>query len=826
MLLRCLSLSFAALTIGASSQSTTPQFRVGTSGGLPANASGTGSASGDLNGDGHVDVVTSSAQVFLGDGQGGFRLHIELTPARTFFRAIGLGDIDRDGDLDIVLGIGGVSLWRNDGTAAFVDDTSTSIPNQPADLPPVSQICLADLDADGDLDLVIGRQTFPGESSLSLATNNGSGHFSNQQSIAALSAGTRFDVGDTDRDGDLDIVCTLESQQLAILEHDGRGSFSASIVAADASSSLTLADIHNDGSLDIISIDSFRPARVFDNDGTGAFASGRPLPDGVHGMDAQAIDIDGDGDVDILSSGIDCSYNLGCDPTPASLVRNEGSGIFTRVDLDISVPTDIEVNHFNGDRHPDFIASSSSNTFLYFGLGDGTFAPRYSTIDEPFFQDALDIDRDGDLDILAGGRLFLNDGSGSFERVDVIPRSNAISLGLFVDYDGDGDNDIVLAESSSGTPNGIEFFDNDGQNRFSRPTQARVSTSVRRRLSLRALDVDNDGDLDLLTGSESNPFIGGGGDILLINDGRGFFVDETATRWPTPDPRATSAIGVADFDGDGDVDALCAKDGSQDLLYVNDGRGFFTAYGTERLPEDRGETKTVAVGDTDGDGDLDAVFGEVDFFGASTLRFYRNDGSGHFSESSRVFRAPASHLELADVDEDGDLDLIGAPSLLLNDGHGRFTPELIERAPSRAVRAALDLDRDGDIDLVIGRLFQLEIAFNLLRHIAPRNAALPGQTFLIDATARYGPTRIADLFIPLLGTGPSHVELPPIGVLGVDPASVAFLAPVSARPGETATIALPIPVSGLSGLELYLQSILVQWPAQERLTNTIRFQVW
>src|SRR5262245_29979411 len=129
-------------------------------------------------------------------------------------------------------------------------------------------------------------------------------------------------------------------------------------------------------------------------------------------------------------------------------------------------------------------------------------------------------------------------------------------------------------------------------------------------------DVDGDGDLDAFVGNS-----GYAGpprqNRLYLDGGTGIFTDVTATNLPVL-LDYTNAVALGDVDGDGDLDAFVGNGGagsglsgglSQNRLYLNGGTGVFTDVTATNLPALTGNTKDVALGDVDGDGDLDAFVG-------------------------------------------------------------------------------------------------------------------------------------------------------------------------------------------------------------------------
>lgn len=354
----------------------------------------------------------------------------------------------------------------------------------------------------------------------------------------------------------------------------------------------------------------------------------------------------------------------------------------------------------------------------------GIYAPGASCDDGGFaYSVALgDLDGDGDLDAYQTksgpgfNSVWLNDGNGTFTNSGQelgFGCSRKVALG---DLDADGDLDAFVA-NICGQPNTVWI--NDGTGMFTDSGQelgARNSTSV-------ALgDLDGDGDLDAYVLNREN----GNGNNVWINDGTGTFtlLDQLIELQYT-----NETVALGDVDGDGDLDAAY----SDGALWLNSGDGNFYKIHppVNGLPTDNfiGSFRaiSVALGDLDGDGDLDIMYGAGYEYGFDNpngtnsdevpgASVWLNDGGGIFTDSGQSLggnRKPRQ-IALEDLDGDGDLDAVFANgyheyltyppypnTVWINDGTGTFSPtdQVLGSEPSYSV-ALGDLDGDGDPDAI------------------------------------------------------------------------------------------------------------------------------
>jgi len=207
-------------------------------------------------------------------------------------------------------------------------------------------------------------------------------------------------------------------------------------------------------------------------------------------------------------------------------------------------------------------------------------------------------------------------------------------------------------------------------------------------------DFDNDGDLDVFVSAD-------GADSVFINDGDGnLFLGQRMENGHS------IYADAGDVDGDADVDIIIASI-DESTLWLNDGSGNFLKSDEQQFDDKEIWSQDVALGDLDGDGDLDAYFANR-FLNSDPIHdsIYLNDGLGNFTDSGqRIGLERSTGVELSDLDGDGDLDAVvssreGVISYF-NQGDGTFVSGVEQTLPGGQHPALGDIDLDGDTDLII-----------------------------------------------------------------------------------------------------------------------------
>ena len=768
-------------------------------------------------------------------------------------------DFDGDGDVDLVGGnepVVGCSsnellLYRND--AGKLGEEESLFRFDPA-VPCVWDL-LAVLDADGNGLLDVLLHSWLGEDHLLLQQPDGS--LVEVPSPPIPAAFFQIDSADVDGDGDADLLCsnTFASFQEPdrLLLNDGSGSFvdGSSLLPDQIQSKAVFFDFDEDGDIDVLRDGrSVLEDTVLVNDGAGGLSS---LPFQILGVPSIRLDrirdIEGDGDLDVVADpGL---MNLGAGRFESFETQLDGKtffpldwtgdhgheyvsdnrfGILCKCKLpglfaytsDLEEVPDpvlesqpaifgIDVQYWDDDGKHDVFAPGwdgfgyMGHPSLLFSRGVDGFEHRSSAEEQqPTSRVTIvDADGDGDADAFSQGMVWLeNDGFGGgwLEHV-VIPQGVGRSY-VLPDWDRDGDLDVVARLLDNGTW-AMGLFENDGSGTFQDVSAGLPVTVAGIERDLQSGDLDGDGFPDLLVMS-------GGPEFLLFGNGDGTFVDASSS---VSLPTNLLTGDLADLDRDGDLDALLL---SQFLAqrYDNPGDGLLapTSLSLAILPIGYPE-----LADLDLDAELDlALFTNAE----DRVDLHRGDGAGFF-ESSPAFAYTTPNLEgeptsVVDVDRDGRLDLVlSGPTYLRNAGGFVFEDRSagIREHRTFQVPVAADLDLDGDVDLWSSNQRGTRILWNIERQIAWHLWPRVGRPLALDL--RGTPGTPCGLWVSLQAPVTSASE-----VFRLDPGAASLVHVVGLDPAGRSLPRIEIPAAlSLVGTELFWQGLIgvpYRWSNVER----------
>lgn len=347
----------------------------------------------------------------------------------SFPMSLAVADFDNDGDSDIVVDNGGgnalgysLSLLPSNGNGAFQSQVPILVTNAPV------SVAVADLNADGNLDIVLGNAPGYANGTLGVLLGNGDGTFQNQQLVATFSRDTflwSLATGDVNHDGNSDIVVSYDDydqasgsvgKYLVIGLGNGDGTFQAPQSIATSTSAfaggprfdaepVVVADVNTDGLPDVIVLKpGDNSVGILLGNGDGTFRNQVTFHTGNTPQGVSVADLNGDGKPDLAVSNLD-------DNSVGVLLGN-GDGTF-QVQQTFAAgnwPAATAVADINGDGHPDLVVTHNDNTDglgVLLGEGDGTFQSQrtFNVGRAPVALAVVDVNGDGKADIVTANAV-------------------------------------------------------------------------------------------------------------------------------------------------------------------------------------------------------------------------------------------------------------------------------------------------------------------------------------------------------------------------------------------------------------------------------------
>lgn len=524
---------------------------------------------------------------------------------------------------------------------------------------------------------------------------------------------TRFALfADVDADGNPDVVQFTSTGLLTRLGN-GDGTFQAAVVSAfdgSAVNDVLAFDANGDTHLDLVAgihggLAQHRIAIMF-GDGAGAFTLAQSHPTAEPVFDLEAGDVNSDGWLDVgFASPI---YRGGEGPTSQSeltVLMGSAAGQFTPGWSDNGPWTNYYQLFFEDldlDGDLDIVANGATS-IVHLGANDGTFSigPTPPDHTSTNISGVGDLSGDGVPDLVAFDfpdqiLLMQGVGDGSFVAPVQIGTSSNSKINMVVDFDGDGDLDIVAGVDAAWSARL-----NDGTGTFESVALGSTEGGLFARSPDRfpAADLDGDGRLSILT---RIPDVGA---VIQEWNGDGRF--QSAPLLVQSPQGAARDWSVADMDGDGRVDLIGRSSGSNLALHLGRPGGRFAA----SVLVDAGlNVREIAVTDLNGDGMLDVVAGE-----GATTSTGRTDVAVLLSTAPGVFGAPTLYpagwssgaVACADFDGDGVTDVAavgeatGELTVFLGVGDGTLVQASAGFTTGFPVTLdAYDATGDGVVDLV------------------------------------------------------------------------------------------------------------------------------
>jgi len=530
--------------------------------------------------------------------------------------------------------------------------------------------------------------------------NNGSAVFSASTPFGSLvSAYQDIEVADIDGDGDLDVLTSDRTSSVLYFWINGPAGFTPRTLNSIPVRDTELGDADGDGDVDLLLTTGTRGGTVYVNDGAGNFThlpSAMPnVPSSHDSIDT--ADLDNDGDLDVVAGGGSNHVYI-----------NDGTGLFSERSVSWllfgEIMSNVHLADVTGNGLPDLLGSTSDNTVVAVNTSGRSFGPsiELGAGTGNGLAHTIDGDRDSTREVVVATdevlshRLFQARSSTSFVHLTADDAAPELSGGHFLsdavvaDFDRNGLPDVLTSQGRN-SPNAKRlglWLQSDGRLQEVQSPAPAYTLGAR---EIVVTDVNGDAAPDLVA------ITGLGRVYVLMNDGTARFYEDPSRIGTV----YASSVLAGDFDGDGATDLLVDEKSGKVTLYPQR-NGSFVPLGSGTGPY---WIRSPAV-DLDRDGDLDYV-------GAPPLVVRLNDGSGNFTPSQQLpNQTRTSAVVAADVDGDGDIDLVGdnlsnlGPQLWTNDGSGVFTESTAGRFPAAIAPfyrlIVADLDDDGDPDVWAG----------------------------------------------------------------------------------------------------------------------------
>ncbi len=653
-------------------------------------------AVGDLNGDGRLDIVArqqnAATSVFFQNTPTSWT-KVTLTAA-VDGEGTTVGDIDRDGDLDVVQN----GYWLQNPLpggnpltgSAWTKRTIKS--GWPIDV----GVATGDINNDGRLDVVLAHAESTGfmvwyEAPVDAVNGTWVEHMID----TSVDYAHTFKTADINGDGQLDVVFA-EMQQSSrkrvgfYLNGGGGLSWQLQVLATTGSHNIRVADFGNDGDIDIVGANwQGSPIEWWQNLGGVPSDTTRPTITSVTTSSANTVSVSFSEPVATASAQTTGNYSINNGVTISGAVLGADTRTVTLTTSTLGTG-----------------GGSSLDLWAY----KQVTAAHSLTFSVCF----PDVNGDGKLDIASGPFVYLNPGltmMGTWTQVALPAGMHAFAT---LDVDGDNLADLIAQQDNAGA-NRIDIYWVEASNAAGTSWAAPILIG----------NVPRGSEPQGFQGYAVAQIVAGGRPEIIVNSPQGLYYfalpasNPAAGNWPKTSIATNNSeegIGVADFDGDGNLDISFTHANPHEVKWArNPGNGSanWSVFTIGTFPEAAWPDRCAAA-DFNGDGRVDIIVTEenngtaADAVACWWEQPASGPTSGNWVRHTITTQYTMNSMDVGDVDKDGDIDIVLAEhrgtkriAVWANNGQGSFTQHLVDTGKESHLGARLvDLDGDGDLDLV------------------------------------------------------------------------------------------------------------------------------
>jgi Bacterial Ig-like domain (group 3)/FG-GAP-like repeat len=747
-------------------------------------------ALGNFTSDGKEDVIVAADPpvLLLGNGDGTFQAATQIGTISTAPTGVAVADFNRDGHLDAVFAItGGAVVYLGNGNGTFRAGITVSSGGTNENEYP--RVLAADVNNDGIPDLILNT-----DAGISVLLGNGNGTFrapifsSAPPPLSPIPAMIGFmSAGDFNKDDHVDLAVTNGYNSVSIMLGNGTGTFT---VAGNYSTSnvqnlnaIAIADYNRDGFQDV----ALPNGQIFLGNGNGTLQPPSIFPTSPNATDVAAVDVNGDGIPDLLtsSSGFLCGDG---DFGTTGVSLGNGNGTFQPVRVydsgGCTYPVFMAIGDLNNDSAPDIVVLN----------------PDINPLETAF-------------------TVLINKGKGTFPAaiLNISGGSGGVAVN---DFNHDGNADVVLANGS------VYLGHGDGTLQF----KTSVSLGA---VAVATGDFNRERNPDLAAAVECAPAGCSSGGQLLIATGNGNGTFQTPIALPSGGFYAES-LAVADFNHDGNLDVAlvnqCADSGcvagaGSVSIFLGKGNGTFTLLNTISLTS--GNPSSMVVGDFNNDGVVDLAIGFMTpLFEPGIVNILLGNGDGSF-QSPTVSEGGAygiTALAAGDFNNDGILDLAVANGAVCSDCGGQGTVLYGNGDGTLTVGPSISTEGGPPVSAVAADFYGIGTPTPVLANLCGDSLDCPWGSIMINGSPWEPALDQTYIMLQFLAVGDFNNDGRPdlVGSLQYD-AGVSVLLDTGATLAATTTTISPSAPQSYSAFQPVTFTAQVQHTGPGSSTGTVKF---